>query len=280
HKEHNEEERAEDQALEGARAHPERGHALDEQRRRQELHQRIAPADRCPAAPAASPEEREAQERDIVVPANRGLTVGAVRPRPHHRFTARQPVDAHIDKTPNDEPHCERDDPHGRTGQLRRPTTRRTAIVVLLRRRADRGRLVPPVECLPLDQEERRVLDGRKGRTRVLVQELGVLVADHVVVRRVELLLGRAGRTGGPGRRARLAGGTAGTRRGGGARRPGGGIRRCGGGGRGRGLAGRRRRRGGGDPAAALGLRASTIRDALLLGQDGQLLRRPPAFLV
>src|SRR6266550_3582116 len=128
------------------------------------------------------------------------------------------------------------------TCQLRRPTTTRTAIVVLLGRRADRGRLVPPVECLPLDQEERRVLDGREGRTWVLVQEFGVLVTDHVVVCRVELLLGRAGRTGRPGGRARLAGRTGRARRGGGARRPGGGIRRRGGRGRGRGLAGRRRR--------------------------------------
>src|SRR5207302_9793926 len=66
--------------------------------------------------------------------------------------------------------------------------------------RSDRGRLVPPVERLPLDQEERRVLDDRKGRTGVLVQELGVLVADHVVVCRIELPLDRpcrAGRSGG-----------------------------------------------------------------------------------
>src|SRR5438445_13084845 len=83
--------------------------------------------------------------------------------------------------------------------QLRRPTTTRTTIVVRLGRRADRGRLVPPVECLPLDQEERRVLDGRKGRTRVLVQELAVLVTDHAVVWRVDLSLGGAGLVGGPG---------------------------------------------------------------------------------
>ncbi len=78
------------------------GHEFPPDRRRQqrraELDHRMARGERRPAGPTAAPKEEVRKDRDVVGGANRRPAAFATRAGPHHRFAARDAVDADVEE--------------------------------------------------------------------------------------------------------------------------------------------------------------------------------------
>ena len=87
-----------------------RGHHQREQQAGESLDRGVAPGDRVAAGPAASAERQPAEDREVVVPADRRLAGRAVRRRVRERLPARQPVGDHVQERADGEPQDERED--------------------------------------------------------------------------------------------------------------------------------------------------------------------------
>src|SRR5262249_15233090 len=70
----------------------------------QQLHPGVAHRDGRPTGPAASPEGKPGQERDVLVPGEHVPAFRAMRPRTDDRLTRRESGDHYVEETPHHEP--------------------------------------------------------------------------------------------------------------------------------------------------------------------------------